>query len=91
MAGFGYPRQMDQQAILAELKILLPRINPARNDWAAVGMETPIRSLGFDSLSVMDLAYDVSAHFHVEFDLLDAGRIETVGDVVDLIYRLKNA
>jgi acyl carrier protein len=69
----------------------MPRASQAKVDWSAIRMDTPIKSLGFDSLSVMDLAYDLSQHFNVEFDLMNAGPIESVGDVVTLIHRLKTA
>jgi acyl carrier protein len=53
-------------------------------------MDTSIKSLGFDSLSIMDLAYDMAQHFNVEFDLMNAGPLQTVGDVVQLIHRLQH-
>jgi acyl carrier protein len=78
---------MTSEEILNGLKELMPRVSQAKVDWTSVSMETPIRSLGFDSLSIMDLAYDVSQHFNIEFDLLNAGALQTVGDVVRLIDR----
>ena len=80
---------MTPQEILAKLKETMPRVSPAKADWAAVDMATPIKTLGFDSLSIMDLAYDLSQQFGIEFDLMEAGPINTVGDVVQLIHRLK--
>ncbi|MFO7535656.1 MAG: acyl carrier protein [Kiritimatiellia bacterium] len=82
---------MTPNDILAQLKTLMASVSPAPVDWPAVTLETPIRSLGLDSLSIMDLAYDLSQHFHVEFDLMNAGPIHTVGDVVRLIQRLQPA
>jgi acyl carrier protein len=75
--------------ILAQLKTLMASVSQAPVDWPSVTLETPIRSLGLDSLSIMDLAYDLSQHFNVEFDLMNAGPINTVGDVVSLIQRLQ--
>lgn len=81
---------MTPQEILNQLKELMSRVSQVRVDWQAVTLDTPIQPLGFDSLSVMDLAYDISRHFQIEFDLMDAGPVRTVGDVVHLIHALKN-
>jgi acyl carrier protein len=81
---------MTPEDILAQLKELMPRASQAKVDWSAITPATPIRSLGFDSLSVMDLAYDLSQHFQVEFDLMNAGPLQTVGDVVNLIHGLQH-
>jgi acyl carrier protein len=80
---------MSPEAILAQLKEVMPRASQSPVDWSALAMTTPIKSLGFDSLSVMDLAYDLSQHFHVEFDIMNAGPLQTVGDVVELIHGLQ--
>lgn len=80
---------MTPNDILAQLKSLMASVSQAPVDWQGVTLETPIRSLGLDSLSIMDLAYDLSQHFNVEFDLMNAGPITTVGDVVTLIHRLQ--
>jgi acyl carrier protein len=81
---------MTPEDILAQLKLIMPRASQAKVDWQAVAMDTSIKSLGFDSLSIMDLAYDMAQHFNVEFDLMNAGPLQTVGDVVQLIHRLQH-
>ena len=44
-----------------------------------------IGELGFDSLSILDLIYDVQQEFGIEFDAEELVNVNTVGDLADFI------
>ena len=54
-------------------------------DWSKVDENTTIDSLGFDSLAILDLLYDVEQEFGVSIDAKDVVHIRTVGAMASLI------
>ena len=54
-------------------------------DWNSVTEESRIADLGFDSLSILDLLYDVQQAFELEFDAEDLTGIGTVADLVSFL------
>jgi len=54
-------------------------------DWDAVAADTSIEALGFDSLTILDLLYDVEEEFGVALEPKQVARIRTVGEIVDLL------
>ncbi len=55
---------------------------------AAILPEATLETLGLDSLSVFDLIFDIEGVFDIKVEN-DQVKIETVGDVVALIDRLR--
>lgn len=53
--------------------------------WDQVGPESTIDSLGFDSLSILDLTYDIQQEFGVEFDAEEMVKVATVRDMIDFL------
>ena len=54
-------------------------------DWGAVTADTLIEKLGFDSLSILDLIYDVQQAFGITFDAEKLTDVRTVGDLADFL------
>ena len=50
-------------------------------DWDGVGAATPIQDIGFDSLAILDLLYDIQQDFGLDFAPEELGRVKTVGDL----------
>ena len=51
-------------------------------DWNAVTEESEIPAIGFDSLTILDLVYDIQQAFRVEFDAEELSGVLKVGDLV---------
>jgi len=76
---------MTRQDICSRLRELMKKSSPRQVDWNAYTEQSGIAGLGFDSLSVLDLIYDVQQAFDLEFDAEELTGIETVGDLVTFI------
>jgi acyl carrier protein len=76
---------MTQQEIIDRLREAMQSSSIEEVDWQAVTAETTIGELGFDSLSILDLIYDVQQEFGIEFDAEELVNVNTVGDLADFI------
>ena len=47
--------------------------------------ETPIESLGFDSLTILDVLYDVEEEFGIALDPKQVVKTRTVGEIIALL------
>ena len=54
-------------------------------DWDAVAPETTIESLGFDSLTILDVLYDVEEEFGIALEPKQVVKTRTVGEIVGLL------
>lgn len=54
-------------------------------DWDNVSMDSSIQSLGFDSLSILDLTYDIQQEFGIAFEAEEMVRIKTVQDMISFL------
>ena len=59
--------------------------SPEPIEWDSLTEATPISSLGFDSLSILDLIYDVQQAFEVDFEAEILVNISTVGELADFL------
>jgi acyl carrier protein len=76
---------MTKVEIIEKLKEAMMGSTEVTVDWDSVSDETSIASLGFDSLSILDLIYDIQQLFEVEFEAEDMVGINTVGALVDFL------
>ncbi len=53
--------------------------------WSTVTDETTIESFGFDSLSVLDLLFDLEQEFSIGIEAEEMLNIKSVGDLVDFL------
>lgn len=73
---------MTHDEILQRLREVMKRTSQQKTDWEGVTASSAVAGLGFDSLAVLDLIYDVQQEFGVEFDAEEMTRVRTVGDLV---------
>ena len=78
---------MNREAITAKLRAIMLRANPAGADRPAVTEATRIDALGFDSLSILDLIYDIQQGFGLEFEIEELAQVGTGGDLLSFLER----
>jgi acyl carrier protein len=76
---------MSNLETIARLRELMKQTSQAEVDWDAITEQTAIQSLGFDSLSILDLVYDIQQAFGLEFEAADMVGIETVGQLAEFL------
>ena len=75
----------DENAIIGRLRDILRESSEEDRDWDEVGAETTIESLGFDSLSILDLLYDVDQEFDIHLEAAEVIDLRTVGEIAALL------
>lgn len=76
---------MSRQQIRQRLEDVLDQSSAEAVDWSVVTDETTIESFGFDSLSVLDLLFDLEQEFSIQIQAEDMLNIKSVGDLVDFL------
>ena len=76
---------MSDDPIITKLREVLKDASTEERDWEAVDADTTIESLGFDSLSILDLLYDVEEQLGVHLEASDVVDARTVGDIAHLL------
>lgn len=71
--------------ILGRLRDVLRDSAIEERDWDAVAPETTIESLGFDSLTILDVLYDVEEEFGIALEPKQVVKARTVGEIVGLL------
>jgi len=69
---------MTQQEIIEKLRTMMRKTSQAQIDWDSVNADATITSLGFDSLSILDLVYDIQQEFGFEFEAEELVGVKTV-------------
>lgn len=73
--------------IVARLKDLLRQQQQVKVNVDAIGEETKLAQVGFDSISILDFIYDVEGHFNARIEIADLVRMERVKDLIDHLER----
>ena len=76
---------MTRQDIVNQLRETMRTSSPDPIDWDIVTEETTIGTPGFDSLSILDLIYDVQQAFGIDFEAEELVNINTVGELADFL------
>jgi acyl carrier protein len=76
---------MTHSEIIERLRTVGQSANSEPVDWVQMTEETTIGELGFDSLSILDLVYDVQQVFGVDFDIEDMSNLNTIGELAEFI------
>ena len=76
---------MTRKDILEQLRSTMQDASPEPVDWDSITEETTIGELGFDSLSILDLIYDVQQAFGIDFEAEELVNINTVGELADFL------
>ena len=75
--------RMQRPEIIAGLKDLLRQQKQLKVDVEAIGEDTRLSQIGFDSISILDFIYDVESRFNVCTEIDDLVRMEQVKDLID--------
>jgi len=73
---------MEEKEILGRLRGVLEESSTQPIDWAALSADTTVESLGFDSLSILDVLYGIEQEFGIELEAADVIDLETVGELI---------
>ncbi|MDD4871826.1 MAG: phosphopantetheine-binding protein [Kiritimatiellae bacterium] len=76
---------MTQLQIIEKLRTMMRKSSQAQVDWDTVTADSSIASLGFDSLSILDLVYDIQQEFGFEFEAEELVGVKTVGQLADFL------
>ena len=76
---------MQREDLAAKLRDLMQRSSESQVDWDAVKESDTIESLGFDSLSILDLIYDLQMEFGSDIEAESMAGIRTVADLLDFL------
>jgi len=76
---------MEQEEIIKMLRHIMKQSSHEKVDWDTVTRESTIDSLGFDSLSILDLVYDIQTTCHVAFEAEELIGIKTVGELATFL------
>jgi len=76
---------MTRKEIGDKLRGIMRASSQEEVDWSAVTEQSQIADLGFDSLSILDLVYDIQQGFGVEFEAEQLTAVRTVADLVTFL------
>jgi len=76
---------MSHDEIIEKLRNVMKESSEAKIDWDQAAAASTIESLGFDSLSILDLIYDIQQEFNVEFEAEDLVNVKTVNELADFL------
>ena len=76
---------MTDQEIIEKLRGLMKESSQEDVNWDDMGPGSAIDSLGFDSLSILDLTYDIQQEFGIEFEAEEMVKVATVNDMVEFL------
>ena len=76
---------MERKEIYDRLGKILRESTASEVDWSTVDESTTIESLGFDSLTILDLLFDIDEEFELETNAKDILDIGTVGEMVTFL------
>lgn len=76
---------MDTDQIIERLRVIMKKTSKAAVDWNTVNGETSIATLGFDSLSILDLIYDIQQEFSLEFEAEQMVGVKTVNQLAEFL------
>ena len=76
---------MNREQVAQRVRGVMKATSQKEIDWKQVSDQSDISSLGFDSLSVLDLIYEVQKEFGLRFDAEELVGVTTFGELVDFL------
>ncbi len=76
---------MQREKIMQTLRNIVEQSTVEPIDIENITEDTTIGELGFDSLSVLDLIYDVQQSFGLDFEVQELVAINAVGELIDFL------
>ena len=78
---------MKREEIQERLGKIFEAPSTSEVEWSTVGDDTTIESLGFDSLSVLDLVFDMEDEFGLQIEAQEILEVKTVAQMVDFLHQ----
>ena len=74
-----------QETILGQLRGILEESSSVEPDWDSFGPQSTIESLGLDSLTILDLLYDIEEDIGIHLEAKEVLNVTTVGEIIDML------
>ena len=78
---------MQSRDILERLGGVIAESAAEEVDWSIVTADTTVEAFGFDSLSVLDLIFELDQEFGTEIEAAELLKMVTLGDLVNYLER----
>ena len=75
----------NEDIIIGKLKGIMEDTATEERDLSNFGRDTTIESLGLDSLTILDLLYDIEQETGIELEAKDVVSISNIGEITDLL------
>ena len=82
---------MHMDEIVGKLREIMQESAEVDTNWDEVGAGSSIADLGFDSLSVLDLTYDIQNGFEIDFEPEALASVKSVGELAEFISKSINS
>lgn len=76
---------MSDETIISRLREILRESSEEDLDWDRIDADTTLESLGFDSLTILDLLYDVDQEFDIHLEVAEVVDLKTIGEIAALL------
>ena len=76
---------MKREEIREKLGAIFTEASSSEIEWASVTDDTTIESLGFDSLTILDLLFDMEESFGLQVEASEILEVKTVGQMVGFL------
>ncbi len=76
---------MSDESIISKLRDILRESSAEERDWNRLDGGTTIQSLGIDSLTILDLLYDIDQVFGITLEAAEVIDIVTLGEIAALL------
>ncbi len=76
---------MERDIIINTLRQIVEESSIEPVDTSQITEDTTIGELGFDSLSVLDLIYDLQQAFGLDFEMQELVNINSIGELIDFL------
>ncbi|HCR30154.1 MAG TPA: hypothetical protein DIV79_09070 [Opitutae bacterium] len=74
-----------QETILGQLRGILEESSTVEPDWDAFSTQSTIESLGLDSLTILDLLYDIEEVIGIHLEAKEVLNVTTVGEIIEML------
>ena len=74
-----------QETILGQLRGILEESSTVQPDWDSFGPQSTIESLGLDSLTILDLLYDIEEVIGIHLEAKEVLKVTTVGEIIYML------
>ena len=74
-----------QETILGQLRGILEESSTVQPDCDSFGPQSTIESLGLDSLTILDLLYDIEEVIGIHLEAKEVLKVTTVGEIINML------